>query len=488
MNSMKNIILLHDAFTNPTEYWYPFIQELCPQGYTVITPELPGGVEQGLSSWVKFFDQYKETINSETIIISHGISSLFSLRIIETLNQPIRLYISIAGTAEAPAHKALAPIAETFLKTTFNWQKIKSTILSTVHIWNTKDPFVSPQLSQQFSELLPGKKHTLSGTEHFTETNEPELLSLLKSIFQEVQAIDETNDFLSQQKKDQERKEEIAKSSIPSLITYDTDVAQSIAGYQGKVISELLSEAREREKQEKIVSPKNPKNVFYIIASVILILGGLGVVVYGFIPQIPRLATIIQSPTKQYETTLLRVEHIEPFELSGSQNFQLNQELKALQSKDYPEKTFWTITPLWNKQRSTLQQFIDTFSLKFPVGFASQINDFVYGYYKLEGGKKTPFLLVRFENYDIMYQLMRKWEDTIFNGTLVLFYPEQAVSTLLKLETPTFTDVIVNNIPVRTATLSSGNSISYGFLTEKTLLISTSSNLAEPVLRRMIGR
>ncbi len=487
-NYMKNIILLHDAFTNPTEYWYPYIQSMTPDGYTVISPELPVGAEQGFSSWIKFLDQYKEQIGKETIIISHGISSLLVLRLLETLSVPIRMYISIAGTAETPAHKALAPIAETFLQTSFNWQKIKSNIPSVVHIWNTKDPFVNPQLSQQFAELLPGKNKALSGTGHFTDVTENDLLSLLQNMFQEIQAVDATDDFTHQQQMDQQRKEDLAKSSIPSLVTYDTDVAQSIAGYQGTVISELLSEAREREKQEKVASPTNPKNVFYIIASIVLVLGGIAAVSYGFIPQIPQLSKIIQSPTKQYETTMLRVEHIEPFELVGPQNFQLNQELRALQTKDVPEKTFWTITPLSNGKRATLQQFADVFSLKFPVGFASKADDFIYGYYRTEGGVKTPFLLIHFQGYDIMYQLMRKWEDTIFNGTLVLFYPDQAISRLLKLETPSFKDSIVNNIPIRTATLSSGSSISYGFLTEQTLIISTSSDLAEPVLRRMIGR
>lgn len=485
---MKNIILLHDAFTNPTEYWYPYIQSMAPNGYTVISPELPVGAEQGYSSWMKFLEQYKEQIGKETIIISHGISSLLALRLLETLATPVRTYISIAGTAEAPAHKALAPVAETFLLTPFNWPIIKSHVSSVVHIWNAKDPFVATQLSQQFAEMLPGKNHALTGTEHFTDVTENELLGLLQNMFQEIQESDATSDFMHQQQMDQQRKEELAKSSIPSLVTYDTDVAQSIAGYQGTVISEMLSEAREREKEEKTASPRNPKNVFYIVASVILILAGIIAVAYGFIPQLPQLAQIVQSPTKQYETKLLRVEHIEPFELIGQQNFQLNQELRALQSKEVPEKTFWTITPLVNEKRSTLQQFADTFSIKFPVGFAGKADDFIYGYYTPAGGSKTPFLLVHFDGYDIMYQLMRKWEDTIFNGTLILFYPDQAVSTLLKLETPTFKDIIVNNLPMRTATLSSGNSISYGFLSEQTLIITTSPDIAEPVLRRMIGR
>ena len=87
-----------------------------------------------------------------------------------------------------------------------------------------------------------------------------------------------------------------------------------------------------------------------------------------------------------------------------------------------------------------------------------------------------------------MYLIMRTWESTLIDGTITLFAPDQLVSNLLKSETPSFKDIIVNNIPLRTATLSSGYTVTYGFLTDQTLLITTSTDIAEPVLRRMIGR
>lgn len=81
---MKHIIIFHDAFANPTDYWYPQIQSILPAGYSVITPELPSGAQQGFTFWLKsLLDQYKDLINEETIIISHGISSLLVLRLME---------------------------------------------------------------------------------------------------------------------------------------------------------------------------------------------------------------------------------------------------------------------------------------------------------------------------------------------------------------------------------------------------------------------
>ena len=118
----------------------------------------------------------------------------------------------------------------------------------------------------------------------------------------------------------------------------------------------------------------------------------------------------------------------------------------------------------------------------------SQADDFIYGYYQPSSGIKVPFLLIRFEGYDMMYQLIHKWEPDIIDGTQLLFWPDETSNTLIKEEAPTFVDTIVNNIPMRIGTTTSGKTITYGFLTDGTLLITPSAEIAEPLLRRMIGR
>lgn len=485
---MKHIIIFHDAFANPTDYWYSQTQSILPAGYSVITPELPSGAQQGFTFWLKSLEQYKEIINEETIIISHGISSLLVLRLMELHEKKIRMYISIAGCIDVPAHKALAPIAETFLQTPLNWNVLKEKIPEPVHIWNAKDPFINPELSQRFFELLPGKKQALSGTEHFTDTKEVELFTVLQSIFDDITFRDKERSFLASQQEEERQKEALAKSSIPSIVTYDTDVAQSIAGYQGKVISELLTEARAREAEKKSVSPKNPKNIFYMIGSVIFILTGIIGIGYTYISQIPKTVPLLRTDTTKYATNLLRVETIKPFELTSVETFKLKDKLKELQASEVGTKTFSAIVPLQQGTRTTLQLFIETFGIKFPTGFASQADDFIYGYYQPSSGIKVPFLLIRFEGYDMMYQLIHKWEPDIIDGTQLLFWPDETSNTLIKEEAPTFVDTIVNNIPMRIGTTTSGKTITYGFLTDGTLLITPSAEIAEPLLRRMIGR
>lgn len=485
---MKNIILLHDAFANPTNYWYQNIPAVLPNGYSLITPELSAGAQQGMEYWLEDLQKYKEIINADTVIISHGISSLLMARLLETLGQPVRIAISIAGCAETPAHQALAPVAETFLQTPFNWEVIKKNTSSVVHIWNKADPFVNPELSIQFAELFSGKTYPLTGLEHFTDTSEPELMSVLQGIFKELEGADVVAATVQAQAAQQAQLEQLAKSSIPSVVTYDTDVAQSVAGYQGNVISELLHEARVREADQQQASPKNPRNILYVIGSAILIFAGIGAIGYGLSLKVPTIIQRIQTVDTQYASSLIRVETITPLQLTGVVDFQLKKQFKELQTAEIEERTFSSIVPLNGAQRAPLQNFADALLLQLPVGFASKTNDYVYGYYRPQGQVQAPFLLISFDGYDLMYSVMRNWEDDIAHQLSPLLLPKKESLTLVKSEKPLFIDTIVNNIPMRIATLSDGSTVSYGFLTDQVLLITTSSDIAEPLLRRIVGR
>ena len=133
----------------------------------------------------------------------------------------------------------------------------------------------------------------------------------------------------------------MAKSSIPSLVTYDTDVAQSIAGYQGTVISELLSEAREREKQEKVASPTNPKNVFYIVASIVLVLGGIAAVSYGFIPQIPQADTITPCNGLGMGFNLFKIDMFKDPKIPNPWFQTLQEHIPGIGSRVYTQDLFF---------------------------------------------------------------------------------------------------------------------------------------------------
>lgn len=484
---MKTVLLLHDAFANPTDYWYESIKLIIPSDYQLITPELSAGSMQGYSYWIKVMEQYKDTLNSDTIFITHGISSLLLFKILEQVQTPVRSSIIVAGTGEIPAHKVYAPIAETFLETPLDWKLLQTKTKTVFHIYNAQDPFVNPQLSKQLSELLPGKNFPLSGTEHFYESAEPELIQVLQTIFKKFEQEDKEQHLAEIVNQEIQQKKVIIESTVPGMVTYDGDVAASVAGYQGAVISELLSEARQKEKIEKVKSPTSTKNIIYIIGTFLLLVVGFGLFFYTSMNSTAkRVPARIEK--KQFTNTLMNIETIDSIDINNDQRFVLLSQLKEFQGKEIPEKTFQSIVPISSDQPTNFEVFAQKLELKFPLGFAGKTENFIYGFYNEPDTGKIPFLLVRFDGYDVIHSIMNKWEPDMITGTLPLFSRDYSADTLLKPESAEFIDSVVNNLPMRSGKNNADQTVSYGFLDDKTLLITTNPVIAEPILRRLIGR
>jgi hypothetical protein len=189
-----------------------------------------------------------------------------------------------------------------------------------------------------------------------------------------------------------------------------------------------------------------------------------------------------------HQNSILRLDSSDTFELSNLQSFEVLKNFKTLQAKDLPEKTIYAIVPTQNNVPINLETFTDTLGITTPIGFTSKADDFIYGYYRPEGSEKIPFLLIRFNGYGIIQMLMSRWEPSIIFETRTWFQKVITDQPLLKPEPVPFQDIVTKNIPLRTATLSTGETLYYGFLTDTTLLITRSDQVAEPLLRRMIGR
>jgi predicted alpha/beta hydrolase family esterase len=483
---MKSVILLHDAFTQPTAYWYPSVARLVPAGYELVTPELSVGSMQGFEYWMKSIEPYRSKITVDTIFITHGISSLLLLRILETIPTPVRSCIIVAGTAELPEHKVLVPIAETFLQSPFDWNIIARKTATIFHIWNVSDPFVAPRLSKSFAERIPGKNYPLSGTEHFQEIAEPDLIEIIQTIFKKFEQQDIEQKIGQEIQKEADQKTALVQSMVPGITTYDSDVAKSVAGYQGKVISELLAEAHQREKVEEIKKPTSIRNMLYIGAAIIFTLGGLGMIGYAWMSKIPVRVPIMVT-RNPIASNFLRLDATQPLDLDV-QSFALKQQLKDISLVSVPDKTFYGIIPTENGVPTTLESLGKKLDIKFPLGFATKADDYVYGFYQDPNLGKIPFLLITFDGYDVLYSIMSNWEPTMLGDMMPLIAPESSVSVLTRPEPAVFSDIVSKNIPIRQGINTNGQQVVYGFISDNVMIISTQPSITEPIIRRLIGR
>ncbi len=482
---MKQVIIFHDAFSNPLSAWYQSVQSIIPDGYTFLSPELPGGTEQGMTFWMQTFEKVRSGFNDSTIVITHGISTFAWLRFLETMTQPVRMTIIVAGCDQVPGHQVLAPIAKSFLTNPFNYSLVTKNAGTVIHITNTSDPFISPTLSRDLQSHISGEMITLSGVGHFTETTETELIQTLQSIFQKTTAHDAEVARLKLEHRAQAEKEELAKSLVPGVITYDSTKAQSLSGYQGKVISELLAEAREEDLLKKEQSPKSIKNVFYILGTILFLIAGAWFIISALQRYQPKIAPIINRGTQSYQNTIMQVSEFTSFDITNLASYEILKNFNALQQKEIPEKSFFAIVPKVNEKIPPLETFFTSLDIRSPLGFTSKSRDYLYSYYKPEGiSEKIPFLLIRFDGYEIMHTLLSGWEPRMIIETRTLFQKKQA-EFVTQPEAFPFEDVVINNIVLRKGSLSTSESLYYGFITNTVLLITPNPAVLDPIVRSM---
>lgn len=417
---MKRVVLLHDAFLNPTDTWYQSVAQIIPKGYELITPELPGGTMQGKEFWMSELEKYRNSFTSDTIVITHGLSSLLAIKFFETLSDPVKLFISVAGTAQVPDHKGYAPIAKTFLDQPVDIEKIKSVCQRIFHIWNKNDVFIDPSFSIYFSEKLPGINFPLNGTDHFVNDAEPELFQVFQNEFNQITTAIIEQEKKSKENAEQSEREKLAEASLSATTTYDTALAKSVSGYQGKVISELLAKARADEELQKQVSIKNPKNILFTIGTILFAAIGIGLLVYGLRPIIDRVAP--NFITKQIYNTFMKVEHESIIQINPETSSEILGKLQQLQPEHFEQKAFHAILPVQDSQFLTLADAMKYFETTLPLGLSGKTTNWLYGTYTVsETSIPAPFLILQVNDPEVVQTIMTGWETNIISDTSSLF-------------------------------------------------------------------
>lgn len=486
---MKQVFVLHDAFAKPTDAWYQSIQNIIPTGYELITPELPANHLQGKKFWTEFMARYTPQWNEDTILITHGITSLLAINLLGKLIDPVRAYISIAGTSETPRHKVYEPIAESFLEPPIDWKTVQGKAKQVLHIWSKDDPFIEKEFSEFFTHRLPGSSFTASNAGHFSNETEPALFQTLSTLFNAFKQQDQKETENEQVAKEQQEREIRAQASIPSVVTYDTAVAQSVAGYQGKVISELLATAKADEEMKRELSPKNAKNIGYIIGAILFFIIGIGIIIYAIIPKILTVAP--NYTNRQVINPIMRVEQESVITINTSKElYERIEELQEIQQAPVPERTFYGIIPIKDNTYATLRDFAEQIDLTLPLGLTGRIQNYLYGYYRpVESQSALPFIILEFSGYDVMHSILQDWEKDMIFDTLSILNPNKILEKNTLQTIPVeFINKTVSNIPTRIGTNEFGTTVSYGFINDQILVITPTPDIIGAITQRFIGK
>ena len=93
---MGNVLLIHGYNGIPQIFHY-FKQELKKMGYTIIIPNLPTQEGMRYHIWKEHFNEIKEKLNDELIVMAHSGGNPFIIQYANENKLNIKLYIGLAG-------------------------------------------------------------------------------------------------------------------------------------------------------------------------------------------------------------------------------------------------------------------------------------------------------------------------------------------------------------------------------------------------------
>ena len=182
---MKNAIIIHGTEGYPEENWFPWLKkELEQQGYKVNVPQFPSPpvIPAKISEWFDVLENH--SIDQDTILIGHSLGGMFTLRILEKLEYPVKAAFLIAAPIGINPIKYYDRDLAFRGDFDFDWDKIRKNARHFVAFHSDNDPYVDLANGQKLAEQLGITLHFVPNSSHFNIAGgfTPEFPDLLEEI------------------------------------------------------------------------------------------------------------------------------------------------------------------------------------------------------------------------------------------------------------------------------------------------------------------
>ncbi len=158
---MTNVLVVHGKENNSEGNWFPWLKEEMEQlGHKVFVPDFPTPANQTLSEWLKVFEQYKDYVTPDTIVVGHSLGVPFLLNIIEQTR--VRVAFLVAGYVDNPSDESV----QTFCKP-FNWKQIKANCGAFQVFHSDDDPYFNFEKGKELARNLGTDVTFVKGAGHF---------------------------------------------------------------------------------------------------------------------------------------------------------------------------------------------------------------------------------------------------------------------------------------------------------------------------------
>ncbi len=180
---MRNAILIHGAYGNPDENWFPWLgKELEGEGYEVTVPVFPTPVGQDIDAWRKVFSEYEHMLDPETILIGHSLGSAFVLDILERTTRPVRAAYLVAGFLGPLGNRKFDALNHSFVERSFDWEAISRNAGQIFVIASDNDPYVPEDEGYEIASRLETEPIVIEGAGHFNTQSGYETFDILRDM------------------------------------------------------------------------------------------------------------------------------------------------------------------------------------------------------------------------------------------------------------------------------------------------------------------
>ena len=191
MKTRKNAFIFHGTEGYPEENWFPWLKgELEKLGYKVYVPHFPSPpkIPAKIAEWFGVLKKYEQYIDENTILIGHSLGGVFTLRLLEKLEQPVRAAVFV-GTPIGVRPILNYDRDSRFSGFSFNWQSIAKKVRHFMVFQSDDDPYVCLGNGKQLAKNLNVALDFVPNAGHFNKkagyTKFDLLLEKIKSILSE---------------------------------------------------------------------------------------------------------------------------------------------------------------------------------------------------------------------------------------------------------------------------------------------------------------
>lgn len=166
-----NVFIFHGTEGYPEENWFPWLkQELEQKDCSVFVPQFPTPpiVPAKIAEWFDVLKNYEKSIDENTILIGHSLGGIFTLRILEKLERPVKAAFFV-GTPIGVRPIANYDRDNSFSGFDFDWEAIKKKAQHFVVFQSDTDPYVGLENGKELANNLSVELSFVPNAGHFNK-------------------------------------------------------------------------------------------------------------------------------------------------------------------------------------------------------------------------------------------------------------------------------------------------------------------------------